>query len=350
MYMLTENPKLPRDTKVFYLEDADVISIKQLLNQISCKYDSSSNPDFLYNAHILCHELPNRLKEFLLDFKLTESHGACVIKGFQIDETKIGDTPSHYKPALSEIKNTLHEELLLILCSSLLGEPYTWASHIRDRYFVHNILPVKGHEKEQVSSNSKDTLAWHSEDAFHPYRCDYIAFICLRNKQKVATTFSSINSIDLSTLDNEEYKALFEPRFYFEIDDSHKYSDDAVSISPFALNKLKNRFNEPLAVLFGSPDAPYINLDPLYMKCDNQDIVAKRALEKLIHLFNQNLEDLIMEQGDICFIDNYQAIHGRKPFTPKYDGKDRWLKRVFVTRDLRKSREARESTMSRVIY
>jgi hypothetical protein len=34
-------------------------------------------------------------------------------------------------------------------------------------------------------------------------------------------------------------------------------------------------------------------------------------------------------------------VHGRKPFKARHDGTDRWLKRLDVTLDLRKSRAAR---------
>jgi alpha-ketoglutarate-dependent taurine dioxygenase len=56
---------------------------------------------------------------------------------------------------------------------------------------------------------------------------------------------------------------------------------------------------------------------------------------------DDHLRDLRLEAGDFCFIDNFRVVHGRKPFTPRHDGTDRWLKRINVTCDLRKSRGAR---------
>ena len=40
-------------------------------------------------------------------------------------------------------------------------------------------------------------------------------------------------------------------------------------------------------------------------------------------------------------MDNYRAIHGRYAFQPRYDGTDRWLKKMMLTRDVRKSRVLR---------
>jgi alpha-ketoglutarate-dependent taurine dioxygenase len=69
----------------------------------------------------------------------------------------------------------------------------------------------------------------------------------------------------------------------------------------------------------------------------------------LIKLIDESLTDLVLQAGDICFIDNYRAVHGRRPFKARYDGTDRWLKRVNIARDLRKSRGLRVSNLSRVI-
>jgi hypothetical protein len=43
-------------------------------------------------------------------------------------------------------------------------------------------------------------------------------------------------------------------------------------------------------------------------------------------------------------------VHGRKPFRARFDGTDRWLRRLNVAVDLRKSRKFRLTADSRVIY
>ncbi|GAQ60052.1 L-asparagine oxygenase [Streptomyces scabiei] len=35
------------------------------------------------------------------------------------------------------------------------------------------------------------------------------------------------------------------------------------------------------------------------------------------------------------------TLHGRSAFTPRYDGRDRWLQRTFAFSDLRRSRDHR---------
>jgi alpha-ketoglutarate-dependent taurine dioxygenase len=77
---------------------------------------------------------------------------------------------------------------------------------------------------------------------------------------------------------------------------------------------------------------------------------ARQALERLIEEININLSDVVMQPGEFLFIDNCKAVHGRKPFKARYDGADRWLKRINVARDLRKSRSARANCNSRIVW
>ena len=58
---------------------------------------------------------------------------------------------------------------------------------------------------------------------------------------------------------------------------------------------------------------------------------------------------ITLRPGDAVFVDNHLAVHGRRPFKARYDGTDRWLKRVSVTRDLRRSRALRDTPDSRLL-
>jgi alpha-ketoglutarate-dependent taurine dioxygenase len=54
--------------------------------------------------------------------------------------------------------------------------------------------------------------------------------------------------------------------------------------------------------------------------------------------------------GEVLVVDNDLVVHGRVPFQARYDGTDRWLKRISVTSDLRRSRAARQSLAGRLIH
>jgi len=81
-----------------------------------------------------------------------------------------------------------------------------------------------------------------------------------------------------------------------------------------------------------------------------QEEQKKRAFNSLAASIDSALSGVILRPGDICFIDNYRAVHGRQAFRARFDATDRWLRRLNITRDLRRSRAHRISADSRVIY
>ncbi len=41
-----------------------------------------------------------------------------------------------------------------------------------------------------------------------------------------------------------------------------------------------------------------------------------------------------LRPGDLLVLDNRRAVHARTAFTPRFDGTDRWLQRVYGFSDL----------------
>jgi Fe(II)/alpha-ketoglutarate-dependent arginine beta-hydroxylase len=336
------------------LSEAEVGGMKTLLAGLKAQYTSIEDESFLGEASLFAAELPRRLRSFLNDFRLFERSGTCMISGYPVDDYGIGSTPPHWnrRPAIS---NALEQEMLLVLFGSLLGEVLGWATQ-QDGYIVHEVLPIKDYEDSQLGTGSQQTLWWHNEDAFHPYRGDYLALMCLRNPDRVATTFASIDTVDLT---QDQIEVLFERRFAIKPDESHSQQnnssyqlsnpEDEVAAAYDGINRMTCD-PDKLAVLFGDPRSPYVRIDPYFMDPPSEDERAKGALDALIQAIDSNLSDVILQPGDYLFIDNYRTVHGRKPFKAKYDGTDRWLKRVNITRDLRKSRDSRTSCSSRVIF
>jgi len=340
------------------LSDGEIKSIRSLITEIAAEHKCVENAEFLNNASLYAHELPRRVRSFLNDFRLKEpKSGVCIISGYPLDLSAVGVTPTHWKWR-ADAEYSLREQIFLILHGILLGDLLGWATQ-QDGYLVHDVFPIKGNENEQLGTGSEQTLWWHTEDAFHPYRPDYIGFFCLRNPDHVATT---ISTLDVEKLDAAHVDTLFQPRFTIRPDESHQEKnesdlrkshrpDQGQSSINAAYEKIKkmNTNPEKISVLFGSSDEPYLRLDPYFMDPLEDDPEAQQALNALIELINANLTDLVLQPGDSCFIDNYKAVHGRKQFRARYDGHDRWIKRISMTRDLRKSRDARASAASRVI-
>ncbi|WP_435608638.1 hypothetical protein [Streptomyces sp. C10-9-1] len=227
-------------------------------------------------------------------------------------------------------------------------EEHTGARIARIGRLIQNVLPIAGEEDQQSGHGSDVLLEWHTEDAFHPYRCDYLALFGVRNHDRVPTTLASIRDVRLSA---EARAVLSEPRFYILPDDGHLRQLAAVRPDdPGLLPVREMRDNpEPVAVLFGGSDSPYLRIDPFFMRCAESDTEAEVALKELVVELERTQQDVVVDAGTLLVVDNYLAVHGRRAFTTRYDGTDRWLQKAVVTRDLRTSRAARESAAGRLV-
>jgi Fe(II)/alpha-ketoglutarate-dependent arginine beta-hydroxylase len=335
------------------INDEEVAAIKKLLAALAATYASAEDPELLMQSTLLAHELPRRLRTALNSFRLTEPDAAhFIVSGYPVDEEKIGATPAHWHRPEETRSPALEEEILFVLTCSLLGDCIGWQTQQGGR-IIHDVMPIRGMEQEQIGTGSEQTIWWHTEDAFHPLHGDYLAMMCLRNPDRVATTFASLEGLPLAP---EDRQILFEPHFTIQPDNSHRPENSAHPEA--AGNGLAKQYAhieqmrgqpEKIALLSGDPSSPYIRIDPFFMDPVADHPPAQRAFAALIAALDSRIGDLVLEPGDICLLDNRKAVHGRRAFKARYDGRDRWFKRTNITRDLRKSREARVAATSRII-
>jgi Fe(II)/alpha-ketoglutarate-dependent arginine beta-hydroxylase len=179
-------------------------------------------------------------------------------------------------------------------------------------------------------------------------RGDFLSFACLRNPYRAATTVGYVDELDLQ----ESVKAvLFEDRFIIRPDESHLAKNNSMpGMKSFEDIEEMQRNPDRVAVLFGDPDRPYMRADPYFMAVASGDHEAESALHEFIKAMDDKMFDLVLGSGEFAFIDNFRVVHGRKPFQARHDGTDRWLKRVNITGDLRKSRAARGRAEARAIH
>ncbi|MCZ7416244.1 MULTISPECIES: guanitoxin biosynthesis L-enduracididine beta-hydroxylase GntD [unclassified Streptomyces] len=333
-------------------DDAQIID--QIVNDLDARYDSVEDPDFLDEAVVRAHELPGTLRSGLARFKLREHAPVCRVSGWRFDDASIGRTPGHWNDR-EAVARTRRQDFYLQLASHLLGETVAWATE-QGAHMVHEVLPIAGNEGGQLGT-STDQLYWHTEDAFHPERMDYVALLCLRNHDRVATTYASVDDLDL---DAETRFELFRPAYPFLPDEGNRAEREmSAEASGLALDlaarghaQVQRMYHEPELVpaLFGSEDSPYIRVHPHYIADFGDDVAAAKAFDRLKDAVNNALRDIVLAPGDLFFIDNFKAVHGRREIPGRFDGTDRWLKRSFIVRDLRKTRALRVSSQDRVVY
>lgn len=273
--------------------------------------------------------LPAAIHDALVDF-VDQPHlsGALLLKGMPVGELP----PTPPTPTTPTAKDHTSEFSLLTVARRL-GQPVGYEpEHGGD--IVQNLVPVQGTEHRQVSTSSKVELMFHTEAAFHPHRPRYLLLICLRGDPSAMTTLSSIHEV-LPTLSVATREVLFQPRFRTAVDESY-------------LHGRPNVLGEPMPVLSGDRELPTMVFDADLMV--GMDEVAEAALLELSHAVAALQTGVALEAGDLLVVDNAVAVHGRTPYSPRFDGTDRWLQRAFVVSDLRPSASERRGRVITTVF
>jgi L-asparagine oxygenase len=339
--------RLPGDIVRFDLGEAEVSALHASVDWLLASGTDPCDASFYDMGPEALSSAPKPLREFLHRFRREEPAGACIIRGFNVDDDRIGPTPAHWREA--EAYRTRAEEMYVGLVSLCLGELFTWST-LQGARLIHNVLPIRGDENEQNGHGSITDLAWHTEDAFHGARCDYLILMGLRNEGRVPTTYSSIRETRISDAHRD---LLFDPEFHVLPDDEHlrQLAKDYPDHPGLRRMQRMRTHPVPVSVLFGSPEQPYLRIDPFFMRVAPSASDAHReALAALIAELERARADVTLEPGDILVIDNYLAVHGRASFKANFDGRDRWLKKAVVSRNPRQSRQWRESVTSRILF
>jgi hypothetical protein len=89
--------------------------------------------------------------------------------------------------------------------------------------------------------------------------------------------------------------------------------------------------------------------EPILMSVLNQDLTqivydralmtgltrrAHKALDALSWSVSRVSKTVFLGTNDLLIIDNKRVVHGRTPFSARYDGSDRWIKRALVSNHL----------------
>ncbi|WP_260639575.1 TauD/TfdA family dioxygenase [Streptomyces angustmyceticus] len=268
--------------------------------------------------------LPRRLRAFLAQARAAESD-VTVVSGLPIDPG-LPPTPSGWDLAAKSGAGH-REEVALLLCGTALGDPFGWESQ-QDGRIVHDVCPAPGMEASLTSASSAKTLSLHTEDVFHPCRADYVSLLCLRNPDAVGTTVTRVGSLDFP---DSLRDTLRESRFRFYPDDSHTGTSHSANTTGDACDPSNGTMGP---VLFGPEHSPYLRFDIDFMSGEDEE--AAEAVTAAQEMLSKAAGRVALEPGDAVFIDNYQAVHGREPFAARYDGNDRWLKRLNISRDIRR--------------
>lgn len=271
-----------------------------------------SSEHFVAAAATFASTLPSELVNAIAAFR-AESHpsGALLVRGLPVGT--VPATPE--QPTAPTPKDAVSERSLLAI-ATILGEPVGYRPELGGR-LVQNLVPTRDNQDRQTSTSSTVPLLFHTETAFHPYRPAYLVLLCLRGDPAADTTLSSIHEV-WPRLSPRTRDILFEPRFRTAIDESF-------------LNGRENVLGAPMPVLRDRTNPSMVFDEDLMVGIDAEANAALAELGRVTTAFHARIN---LGPGDLLVIDNARAVHGRSPYTPRFDGSDRWLQRTFVIAEL----------------
>jgi L-asparagine oxygenase len=298
-------------------------------------YNPTNQPDmYCKQLKFLYRCIPERLRHLLMDFKIKGSPtGFLLIRTIPIDD-ELEPTPLGNNHKIGE-KTTLAKIQSILI--SVMSEMISYEAEGYGRLF-QDVVPIKSMENEQTSLGSNKELEIHTEQAFSKLRPDILSLACLRSNPYAKTYTLPVHKI-IENMNPEEILMLREPLWNTGVDLSFKLHGKEF---------IEGDVRGPLSIIHGLEKDPLLLFDQDLMSGITEE--SHFMIKKIINIYGEHRIAHVLQPGEIIFIDNNRAVHGRSPFSPKYDGKDRFLVRCFGVFDFDKSEHARRGHMVEAIY
>lgn len=206
-------------------------------------------------------------------------------------------------------KRTFQSEGIIGAVSLSLGRLFGYRE--TSQYVIYDIYPVKGYEESRSFVSSRKTLAFHSDGSAHPALSpDYVLLYCVRSDPAAINLLVDLDVL-LGELPAEVIEVLMQPVF-----------NHLVSQSP---------------ELYQAKPVLYADGGELTVKYDEENVVGTNEVAiDAQYVLNQRLRDVAVEipnaDNSLLVINNRRCLHARTSFTPRFDGRDRWIKGAFVTK------------------
>ncbi|WP_328406063.1 TauD/TfdA family dioxygenase [Nocardia sp. NBC_00403] len=333
----------PQEIEQRELPTAAGRAVRELAQEICTTLDSRAG-GAAHMTHTLTDpellaQIDGRVGELPADVRTTmrppaTTAGATIVSRLPLTDEEFGPTPPSWHDAAqwsgeaARLASSFQLDIVMLLLARSAGEPFGWHGQQGGR-LVNNIVPSPGHEHEQSGASSKTLLSPHTEDAFHPQRANLLMLACLRNPDRVATTVSSVRRTELTAA---QRTLLSTPTLPILPDVSYGSGHERYPVTP-----LPTLWH---AESTGDTTDLTLRYDPAYTPLADADAEFRSAYAHLTAELERVCVTAALAPGQLLLVDNDVAVHGRVPFTARYDGTDRWLKRVNVHLPERRRRAA----------
>jgi hypothetical protein len=268
---------------------------------------------------VLCSDKADRLRNFP---KAPEV--AMIVRGLPLD-SHLPATPYDMAPGIEQLP--VVAGAILAVLQTIQTHPVAYEGENDDTVFRH-VSPKQQCEAEKSSYGSRMDLCMHVDNLHLPLTCEpvsassacpeYLCLTGLRCELDVPTRIVAISEV-LAMLPAWIETALSQPQFAIR--------------RPVSFGKPGNVL-EQVPLLYKSATGE------LFCRYNKASVTATGAIANLaLQLFEAaaNHPDVVrpvlLQAGDMLIFKNQQTLHAREGFTPRYDGRDRWLLRVFGVND-----------------
>ena len=342
--------RVSKSLATYELSDDEVTGITEVAQELISHHDSVESARFAHDCALASQELPRSLRALALRYRQLELPcSVLLLRGMPVDDARIGPSPAHWDAPWRNPASLL-EEAMQCAMTSLLGEMFGWRTQENGRFLRH-IVPIEKDRAQQLGGSSSVTLVWHNEEAFHEHRADFLSLLCYRNDERAQTIFCGIDEIEIP---DDMWRVLSTPRFTIVPDKSHLPEQNVSEqwrLDDHVFERIRRMHEnpEPVPALSGSRAHPWLRVDEAFMAPLPGDRAAQRALRWLIDACYAHQTSVVMQPGDMVWIDNKRAVHGRTVYQPNYGPRQRWLRRVNVHVDLRETLPFRQAPAAREI-
>lgn len=306
------------------IETEELSVLKNLEKKITIV--ASENPElFCKQLKFASTQLPKSIALKLMEFVNQGSPIGFLLFHHLPEENPLPETPPGNTFKVGE-KTTL--AIIQGILISAIGDMIAYEAEGYGRLF-QDVVPIQSMAKNQTSLSSDIELEIHTEQAFSKLRPDILSLACLRGDEKAYTYILPVGRI-IENCSPREIQMLREPLWMIGVDLSFKLHGQ-----PFIDGDVRG----PIAILSGPENDPELIFDQDLMQGTTPE--SENLIKKIVEIYYNHRIAHCLKPGEIIFVDNRRAVHGRSAFSPKYDGYDRFLVRCFATLDYKKSAHAR---------
>lgn len=320
------------------IDTEELLSIQSEVKELIEKKYSNNCIDTVIAK--LCPELKDIIKSHisygarvaLEDFAVNDRCLALSIEKVALkNDNELPDTPIGSFDKKTELSMRCLDGTLVAFMYSAELQPVANISENKGR-LIRNVVARLGYEEITSSHGSKASLGFHNDQLNYdvcrkkPFCSfpDVLAFLAIRNNEKVETEILSVESI-LDGLSYKTVRLLQESAYSFQGPKSTK-------ISPYSPRRVK----EPLLLKKGN--IYQIRFDPNVVETTcGHDLEHVDALKELIGFLGSAESDTTycLDPGSILMFKNRLVLHKRKSFDKHVEEKkSRWLRRVYGVRNI----------------